>query len=92
MKLTERDKKFLIDIAIVPIVAILFWILSFVFGNKSNDNNYQQSKRETKIVHLTDTLRDTIYISVPDRNAYNIGYFDGQFDAYNNDTIFEDRD
>lgn len=82
-------KEFIIGIFIA--IASICVYIGFV-GIFYSDNNYHQPQRETKIVHLTDTLHDTIYISVPDQNAYNIGYFDGQFDAYNNDTIFEDRD
>lgn len=76
---------------IVSIVVglVIFFVFAFViiyfFPNNNSDNNDGNSnhyvQKYTIMIERADTIHDTIYIQVPDQNAYNIGYFDGNFDA-----------
>ena len=66
--------------AIVMSVMITFMICTFG-GNDGNNNHYALIRViMTAKPIITDTAHDTIYIK--DQEAYNIGYFDGNSDAY----------
>ena len=82
---------------IVPAFAILVVLNSR--NNDDNDgNNNHYSQKE--VIMIEKTVIDTVYVRVPDQDAYNIGYFGGQLDAYNqyeyevigNDTFHVDCD
>lgn len=58
-------------------------MITFIIVDDGNNNHYAQ--KEVIMIEkpiISDTIHDTIYIIVPDQNAYNIGYFDGNSDAY----------
>jgi len=68
-------------------VAIFVYVmLSYALNSTSdadNSNHYTPIKViMTEKLIVSDTIYDTIYVKVPDQEAYNIGYFDGNSDAY----------
>jgi len=73
-----------IVIGFATFFVVAFIIIYFFPDNNCDDgNNHHYAQKDTIMIENADTIHDTIYIQVPDQNAYNIGYFDGNFDAQN---------
>lgn len=76
------DWLYLLMSAIVMSVMITFMVCTYG-DNGGNNNHYVPIKVVmTENPIISDTTYDTIYVEVLDQDAYNVGYFDGNSDAY----------
>ena len=72
----------LIIAVIMAMVVSYFCLIPYFGGGNANVGNNSRYAPKMELMIENTVITDTIYIIVPDQNAYNIGYFDGNSDAY----------
>lgn len=66
----------------ITLSSILDYTMPTEYHMPANVGNSSRYAPKMELMIENTVITDTIYIIVPDQNAYNIGYFDGNSDAY----------